>query len=180
MTSRCVAQLMMYPCTTGPLLHAVAHGKITLRQWQGSRVFMRERRVLKRVKWFIGPSRQFVRLLPLHIHANPLQLQTSPSGTLTILFFHIALPSDFIMDRGSVHTLHVFPQEEGEDTNLQVQKQLETFILEFRLDNVFVYRYAQSLRASHALITLADSYPETSCARMRSFKNTIATSTSAI
>ncbi|KAK2602193.1 hypothetical protein N8I77_008744 [Diaporthe amygdali] len=44
------------------------------------------------------------------------------------------------MDRGSVHTLHVFPQEEGEDTNLQVQKQLETFVLEFRLDNVFVYR----------------------------------------
>ncbi|KAL1867478.1 minichromosome maintenance protein 5 [Diaporthe australafricana] len=44
------------------------------------------------------------------------------------------------MDRGSVHTLHVFPQEEGEDTNLQVQKQLETFILEFRLDNIFVYR----------------------------------------
>ena len=50
------------------------------------------------------------------------------------------------MDRGSVHTLHVFPQEEGEDTNLQVQKQLETFILEFRLDNVFVYRYARTPR----------------------------------
>lgn len=46
--------------------HSVAHGNITLRQWQGSRVFMRERRVLERVKWFIGPSRQFVRLLPLH------------------------------------------------------------------------------------------------------------------
>ncbi|KAF3770683.1 MCM-domain-containing protein [Cryphonectria parasitica EP155] len=44
------------------------------------------------------------------------------------------------MDRGTVHTLHVFPQEEAEETNLQVQKQLETFILEFRLDNVFVYR----------------------------------------
>lgn len=35
-------------------------------KWQGSRVFMRERRVLKRVKWFVGPSRQFVRPLPLH------------------------------------------------------------------------------------------------------------------
>lgn len=45
------------------------------------------------------------------------------------------------MDRGSVQTLHVFPREQGEDTNLQVQKQLETFILEFRLDNIFVYRY---------------------------------------
>lgn len=84
------------------------------------------------------------------------------------------------MDRGSVHTLHVFPQEEGEDTNLQVQKQLETFILEFRLDNVFVYRYAQSLGASHTLIPFADSHAEISCARTRSFKNTIATSTLAI
>lgn len=45
------------------------------------------------------------------------------------------------MDRGTVSTLHVFPQEETEETNLQVQKQLEIFILEFRLDNVFVYRY---------------------------------------
>lgn len=65
-TSRGVAQLMMYPCTRESLLGAVAHGNITLRQWQGSRVFMRERRVLKRVKWFLGPSRQFVRPLPLH------------------------------------------------------------------------------------------------------------------
>lgn len=45
------------------------------------------------------------------------------------------------MDRATISTLHVFPQEQAEDTNLQVQKQLEIFILEFRLDNVFVYRY---------------------------------------
>lgn len=45
------------------------------------------------------------------------------------------------MDRGSITTLHVFPQDASEETNLHVQKQLETFILEFRLDNVFVYRY---------------------------------------
>lgn len=80
------------------------------------------------------------------------------------------------MDRGSVHTLHVFPQEEGEDTNLQVQKQLETFILEFRLDNVFVYRYAQSLGTLPLPTPVADSHAETSCARMRSSKNTTATS----
>lgn len=65
-TSPCVAQLMIVPLYLGTPVHAVAHGNITLRQWQGSRVFMRERRVLERVKWFIGPSRQFVRLLPLH------------------------------------------------------------------------------------------------------------------
>lgn len=44
------------------------------------------------------------------------------------------------MDRGTVSSLHVFPRDETDTTNLQVQKQLETFILEFRLDNVFVYR----------------------------------------
>lgn len=81
------------------------------------------------------------------------------------------------MDRGSVHTLHVFPQEEGQDTNLQVQKQLETFILEFRLDNVFVYRYAQSLATLAFPESPTDSRAETSCARMRSSKNTTATST---
>lgn len=51
------------------------------------------------------------------------------------------------MDRGSVQTLHVFPREQGEDSNLQVQKQLETFILEFRLDNIFVYRYRCATKA---------------------------------
>lgn len=74
-TCRGVAQLMR--CTPVPKhpcrCDAVAHGKITLRQWQGSRVFMRERRVLERVKWFLGPSRQFVRPLSppyMRIHCN--------------------------------------------------------------------------------------------------------------
>jgi len=48
------------------------------------------------------------------------------------------------MDRQSVYSSHVYNPtfEQGEDTNLQVQAQLEAFILDFRLDNVFVYRCA--------------------------------------
>ncbi|KAF4966658.1 hypothetical protein FZEAL_10628 [Fusarium zealandicum] len=46
------------------------------------------------------------------------------------------------MDRGSVYSTHVFDPSFGEngDTRLQLQTQLETFILDFRLDNNFVYR----------------------------------------
>ncbi|KAL6925019.1 hypothetical protein ACHAPO_001972 [Fusarium lateritium] len=46
------------------------------------------------------------------------------------------------MDRGSVYSAHVFEPSFGEngDTRLQLQTQLETFILDFRLDNNFVYR----------------------------------------
>jgi hypothetical protein len=46
------------------------------------------------------------------------------------------------MDRQSVFSAHVYDSTfaQGEDTNLQVQAQLEAFILDFRLDNVFVYR----------------------------------------
>ncbi|KAF4970614.1 hypothetical protein FSARC_2395 [Fusarium sarcochroum] len=46
------------------------------------------------------------------------------------------------MDRGSIYSAHVFEPSFGEtgDTRLQLQTQLETFILDFRLDNNFVYR----------------------------------------
>ena len=46
------------------------------------------------------------------------------------------------MDRQSVYSAHVFEPTfgEGADTRLQFQTQLETFILDFRLDNNFVYR----------------------------------------
>lgn len=47
------------------------------------------------------------------------------------------------MDRPSVYSSRLFPATfENEDTNLHVRAQLESFILDFRLDNVFVYRYA--------------------------------------
>jgi DNA replication licensing factor MCM5 len=46
------------------------------------------------------------------------------------------------MDRQSVYSTHVYESNFGEntDTRLQVQAQLETFILDFRLDNNFIYR----------------------------------------
>lgn len=47
------------------------------------------------------------------------------------------------MDRQSVFSTHVFAanfNESGEDTPLQIQAQLENFILNFRLDNRFIYR----------------------------------------
>ncbi|KAL5592432.1 hypothetical protein FOBRF1_013458 [Fusarium oxysporum] len=47
-----------------------------------------------------------------------------------------------MMDRGSIYSAHVYEPSFGEnrDTRLQLQTQLETFILDFRLDNNFVYR----------------------------------------
>lgn len=47
------------------------------------------------------------------------------------------------MDRQSVFSLSVLPPEYGdnEDTRGQVQSQLEQFILQFRIDNAFIYRY---------------------------------------
>ncbi len=50
------------------------------------------------------------------------------------------------MDRQSVYSTHVYEPTFGEngDTRQQLQTQLETFILDFRLDNNFVYRFAQA------------------------------------
>lgn len=92
-TGRGVAQVLMYPCThesLHPCRFAVAHAETTLRQWQGSRVSMRESRVLQRVKWFIGPSRQFVRLLPLHT-CQPAATPDFPSRYLDDSFTSFAL-----------------------------------------------------------------------------------------
>lgn len=46
------------------------------------------------------------------------------------------------MDRQSVYSARVYESNFGDvdDTRLQLQSQLETFILDFRLDNNFVYR----------------------------------------
>ncbi|TVY54459.1 DNA replication licensing factor mcm5 [Lachnellula cervina] len=45
------------------------------------------------------------------------------------------------MDRQSVYSLSVLPPEyDNEDTRGQVQVQLEQFILQFRLENIFIYR----------------------------------------
>jgi DNA replication licensing factor MCM5 len=54
------------------------------------------------------------------------------------------------MDSQSVYSTHVYEPSFGEngDTRLQIQQQLETFILDFRLDNNFVYRYVADLFAA--------------------------------
>ncbi len=46
------------------------------------------------------------------------------------------------MDRQSVFSLSVLPpdQDASEDSRTHIQSQLRAFILEFRLDNAFVYR----------------------------------------
>ncbi|KAK3378518.1 MCM2/3/5 family-domain-containing protein [Podospora didyma] len=46
------------------------------------------------------------------------------------------------MDRQSVFSSRLYPASYGEsqDTNLQVRAQLESFILDFRLDNIYIYR----------------------------------------
>lgn len=46
------------------------------------------------------------------------------------------------MDRQSVYSLSVLAPDygENEDSRGQIQTQLQNFILEFRLDNAFIYR----------------------------------------
>lgn len=47
------------------------------------------------------------------------------------------------MDRESVFSTHVYGANfnESDDTPLQIQNQLDQFIMNFRLDNRFIYRY---------------------------------------
>jgi DNA replication licensing factor MCM5 len=47
------------------------------------------------------------------------------------------------MDQGSVYSLSLFPEsrnEDGENSNQQITKALVDFILQFHLDDVFIYR----------------------------------------
>lgn len=46
------------------------------------------------------------------------------------------------MDRQSVFTTRLYQDSfpESEDSNLHVRNLLESFILDFRLDNIFIYR----------------------------------------
>lgn len=48
------------------------------------------------------------------------------------------------MDQQSVYSLSVLEgdPDASEDSRTQIQAQLRDFILEFRLDNAFIYRYA--------------------------------------
>jgi DNA replication licensing factor MCM5 len=56
------------------------------------------------------------------------------------------------MDRGSISTTQVFNRSaDQDDSKLQVQKDLENFIMTFRIDNKYVYRWVVSIstRDSH-------------------------------
>jgi DNA replication licensing factor MCM5 len=47
------------------------------------------------------------------------------------------------MDRQSVFTSRLYgAPAESEDSNTHIRGQLESFILDFRLDNLFIYRSA--------------------------------------
>jgi len=46
------------------------------------------------------------------------------------------------MDRGSITTTQVFNRgADQDDTKLQVQRDLESFVMSFRIDNRYVYRW---------------------------------------
>ena len=52
------------------------------------------------------------------------------------------------MDRQSVYSLSVLPPDPdaSENSRSQIQALLREFILEFRLDNAFIYRYVASYK----------------------------------
>ena len=82
------------------------------------------------------------------------------------------------MDRQSVYTLSLFPDERsdhGDLTNKQTQKELVDFILDFHLENVFIYRYEPWQRESSS--TCVDDDEEIKYGRMCSRSNTTVMST---
>ena len=67
------------------------------------------------------------------------------------------------MDRQSVYTTRTFTStfDDSTDTRIQLQEQLETFILNFRLDNNYVYRFGRPPPRLHRIYN-ADRLSETS------------------
>ena len=55
------------------------------------------------------------------------------------------------MDRRTPYTLSVLaPSTDGADeSRTQIQSKLREFVLEFQLDNAFIYRYAEKIRRAH-------------------------------
>jgi hypothetical protein len=72
----------------------------------------------------------------------PISYPSSTSIFQLLSLVNITHQRTFIkMDRESVFSLSVLPPEyDNEDTRGQIQAQLEQFILQFRLDNAFIYR----------------------------------------
>ena len=72
------------------------------------------------------------------------------------------------MDRQSVYSLSVLAPDpdQHEDSRSQIQAQLREFILEFRLDNIFIYRYDLSRDIiNHMELTLPQRSDTGECAR---------------
>ena len=60
------------------------------------------------------------------------------------------------MDRQSVYSLSVLPpDEDGDTTRTQILKALQDFILEFRLDNAFIYRSETTWRLLQSYTNIA-------------------------
>lgn len=106
---------------------------------------LRAIRVNKRVSWralevvaiWAKPVRKD-QFLSWMWKAPPLSLVVNPSS-----FFLCSLNSLSVMDRQPVYSLSVLApdQDANEESRSQIQSQLRDFILEFRLDNAFIYRY---------------------------------------
>lgn len=77
---------------------------------------------------------------PTASHSEPRRILQSSESAGAV--------KDPTMDSRSVYSAHVFEPSYAEngDTRLQLLQQLETFILDFRLDNNFVYRYVARMR----------------------------------
>ncbi len=75
------------------------------------------------------------------------------------------------MDRQSVYTLSLFGEDKAiEESNKRVQKELVDFILDFHLDNVFIYRYETNKRVSgHDVNVIVETKYERMCCRGSTF-----------
>lgn len=76
-------------------------------------------------------------------------------NTLQLLFHTYSSGSLRNMDRQSVYSLSVLApdySENSEDSRRQVQTQLQNFILEFRFENAFIYRWAPILQPSEGIL----------------------------
>jgi hypothetical protein len=78
------------------------------------------------------------RLVYLHQqHANrsPQSSASPQDGARALIWL-----TKSIMDRQSVYTLSVLAPDEDDNSRTRIQSSLREFILEFRLDNAFIYR----------------------------------------
>lgn len=84
-------------------------------------------------------------------------------------------------DRQTAYSISLFGSNQGDDRQdgtspSRIQQALVDFVMDFHLDNVFVYRYVESI----VFYTMTNILQETKFARMCWSNNTIVTSTSLI